>query len=317
MRAQTRPFTIVLMATLATGLILGVLARPSAGAAGADQTLDEAEAALEAAEATQEELTAQLEALEGERDQLLRDLGQRDARRERAIQDLRRARTGAQSLAVLAYMTADDGGGVLDTDELYAETLVRDSADARRQVAAYYQDLRRQAGLAVTNTTERLDDLDARIDGLRRRLDLAVDDIRGAASDLGAAQAEAEARDAAVELADLPTPPTPPSTTSSNSGNSGNSGDSGLWTPIGTVPGGPTPSQWAQLRQCESGGNYQAVSSGGAYRGAYQFDLSTWRSMGGSGDPISASPAEQDHRAQKLWQARGHAPWPVCGRHLR
>lgn len=78
------------------------------------------------------------------------------------------------------------------------------------------------------------------------------------------------------------------------------------------------PSWWlriaAPVAACESGGSPGAVSSGGAYRGKWQFDLGTWASVGGSGDPAAAPEAEQDARAYALWQSRGWAPWPVCGR---
>ena len=66
--------------------------------------------------------------------------------------------------------------------------------------------------------------------------------------------------------------------------------------------------KWAALRQCESGGNYRAINPAGYY-GAYQFDLGTWQSVGGSGRPDLASPAEQDMRAQLLFNSRGWQPW--------
>lgn len=69
----------------------------------------------------------------------------------------------------------------------------------------------------------------------------------------------------------------------------------------------------AAIRACESSGNYGAVSADGLYRGAYQFDRPTWQSVGGSGDPAAASPAEQDARASQLWSQRGSSPWPNCG----
>lgn len=69
----------------------------------------------------------------------------------------------------------------------------------------------------------------------------------------------------------------------------------------------------AAIRACESSGNYAAVSPDGLYRGAYQFDRSTWQSVGGSGDPAAASAAEQDARASQLWSQRGSNPWPNCG----
>ncbi len=69
----------------------------------------------------------------------------------------------------------------------------------------------------------------------------------------------------------------------------------------------------AAIRACESGGDYGAVSSSGTYRGAYQFDYATWQAVGGTGDPAAASPAEQDMRAQMLYDQSGASPWPVCG----
>ena len=73
---------------------------------------------------------------------------------------------------------------------------------------------------------------------------------------------------------------------------------------------------WAKLRGCESGGNYQAISPSGKYRGAYQFDQRTWEAVGGVGDPVDASPEEQDLRARILYSRSGARPWPVCGRYL-
>jgi resuscitation-promoting factor RpfB len=71
---------------------------------------------------------------------------------------------------------------------------------------------------------------------------------------------------------------------------------------------------WAALARCESGGNPRAVNSAGYY-GLYQFSLSTWASVGGSGNPINASPAEQIARAQTLYARGGAGQWG-CGRHL-
>ena len=72
---------------------------------------------------------------------------------------------------------------------------------------------------------------------------------------------------------------------------------------------------WRALRECESSNNYSDRDSA-TYRGAYQFDRQTWRTVGGTGDPADASAAEQDMRALRLYQERGRQPWPVCGRHL-
>lgn len=67
------------------------------------------------------------------------------------------------------------------------------------------------------------------------------------------------------------------------------------------------------IAQCESGGNPRAVDPSGTYRGKYQFDLPTWQSVGGSGDPAAAPEAEQDRRAAILYARSGAATWPVCG----
>ena len=67
------------------------------------------------------------------------------------------------------------------------------------------------------------------------------------------------------------------------------------------------------IASCESGGDPTAVDPSGTYRGKYQFDMSTWASVGGSGDPAAAPEAEQDYRAALLMSQAGSSPWPVCG----
>ena len=73
------------------------------------------------------------------------------------------------------------------------------------------------------------------------------------------------------------------------------------------------PGHLQAIAACESGGDPGAVGGGGLYRGKYQFDLQTWRSVGGAGDPASAPEAEQDRRAAMLYAKAGATPWPVCG----
>ena len=82
----------------------------------------------------------------------------------------------------------------------------------------------------------------------------------------------------------------------------------GLGITAGTASADPTAQDWANIRQCESGGNY-STNTGNGYYGAYQFDLGTWQSMGGSGLPSNASPATQDALALALWRSRGWSPW--------
>jgi hypothetical protein len=72
-----------------------------------------------------------------------------------------------------------------------------------------------------------------------------------------------------------------------------------------------------RAHESDSAGGYQAVSAGGTYRGAYQFDQSTWNNAAGmagrsdlvGGDPAAAAPADQDLLAITLYHAVGSAPW--------
>ena len=73
------------------------------------------------------------------------------------------------------------------------------------------------------------------------------------------------------------------------------------------------PPQLEQVAQCESHGDPHAIGGGGTYRGKYQFDMSTWASVGGHGDPAAAPEAEQDRRAAILYARSGPGQWPVCG----
>lgn len=70
----------------------------------------------------------------------------------------------------------------------------------------------------------------------------------------------------------------------------------------------------ACIRSYEQGAAGYATDTGNGFYGAYQFDLTTWRSVGGTGNPAHASPAEQDARAWALYQSRGLAPWPTPAR---
>lgn len=73
-----------------------------------------------------------------------------------------------------------------------------------------------------------------------------------------------------------------------------------------------TSAQLQRIAQCESGDNPRAVSSSGTYRGEYQFDRATWRSVGGHGDPARASEHEQDRRAAILLRRSHGSAWPNC-----
>jgi hypothetical protein len=69
----------------------------------------------------------------------------------------------------------------------------------------------------------------------------------------------------------------------------------------------------SSIRWCESRNNPRAVGGGGAYRGLYQFSVTTWYVVGGKGDPAAAVRHEQTWRAWLLLSRHGSGHWPVCG----
>lgn len=82
----------------------------------------------------------------------------------------------------------------------------------------------------------------------------------------------------------------------------------------------PSDDLLANLRECESHGDYKAVSGRGTYRGAYQFSQRTWDRVVRTFmptqvgvDPAAAAAFIQDAAARKLWAASGPSSWPVCG----
>ncbi|MGH9094686.1 MAG: transglycosylase family protein, partial [Acidimicrobiales bacterium] len=75
--------------------------------------------------------------------------------------------------------------------------------------------------------------------------------------------------------------------------------------------GGGAAGVWLQLRQCESGNNYQENTGNGVY-GAYQFSTSTWSGLGYPGRRDQAPPAMQDAAAQRLQAQSGWGQWPAC-----
>lgn len=81
---------------------------------------------------------------------------------------------------------------------------------------------------------------------------------------------------------------------------------------------GDIPEPWHSVIDCETGGTFDPaiISPGGDYFGLFQFSLSTWRSVGGSGYPSDASVAEQFDRAQQLQRIAGWDQWPQCAAFL-
>jgi len=82
----------------------------------------------------------------------------------------------------------------------------------------------------------------------------------------------------------------------------------------GTTSGGQAPpagGAWLELRECESGDNYQENTGNGFY-GAYQFAASTWSGLGYPGRPDLEPYWMQDQAAERLQSQSGWSPWPAC-----
>lgn len=81
-----------------------------------------------------------------------------------------------------------------------------------------------------------------------------------------------------------------------------------------------TDDELLRLRMCESTDNYAATNPSGKYRGAYQFDQTTWDDVAERHfpwlvglDPAATEPWWQDAMTRALWSERGRQPWPKCG----
>jgi hypothetical protein len=81
--------------------------------------------------------------------------------------------------------------------------------------------------------------------------------------------------------------------------------------PVAVVAAPPAGGVWLELRECESGDNYQA-DTGNGYYGAYQFSWSTWNDMGYPGRPDEEPYWMQDQAAQRLEVSQGWGQWPSC-----
>jgi Transglycosylase-like domain len=73
----------------------------------------------------------------------------------------------------------------------------------------------------------------------------------------------------------------------------------------------PYDAKLVRMARCESTSRW-FLNTGNGFYGGLQFDLSTWRSVGGSGYPHRNTILEQKYRAVKLIKRRGYGPWPRC-----
>jgi resuscitation-promoting factor RpfA len=75
-----------------------------------------------------------------------------------------------------------------------------------------------------------------------------------------------------------------------------------------------TESQWDNVAQCESGGNWH-INTGNGYYGGLQFAQGTWVGHGGQNYAARADLAtksEQIAIAEKVLASQGWGAWPVC-----
>jgi hypothetical protein len=78
----------------------------------------------------------------------------------------------------------------------------------------------------------------------------------------------------------------------------------------------PTGDVWWRLAQCESSGDQHAHSPSGTYHSYFQWSLTTWASLGMTGDPHNYSYAVQLAAARRLQARSGWGQWPACSSRL-
>ena len=277
-------------------LIVGALAGPvsavaQAESAGAPLTVAEARQRVAETDARLVEGDARLAQLEAERDQIDAQHADLSVRQVELARQLEGAKRDLRQLAVTAYIAggpAGDSQRLLEVDQfaesVWRSALIEGQAERTLAAAQRYDEL-------LANADDAVRELVTRVDQNRAKIEQAtLDHFYASISDKEAEQelVTATTRERLAKArAIAPT--------------------------VADAGGGDA---WAKLRACESGGNYQAISPSGKYRGAYQFDQRTWEGVGGVGDPVDASPEEQDLRARILYSRSGSRPWPVCGRYL-
>ena len=226
---------------------------------------------------------------EGEFDALVAEAADLVGREQVLIRDVIESRNRAADFLVVSYMTGHFGALnaellALDhlIDALYLQTLIEARVRAVADAYSEYERLLEEAGNRLLLVVDRIDVVHRDIQLAQRDIPLLEERLAEARWVASIAEIHGEAD---RELA--------------RRGRSD-----------------PTPAQWAALRDCESTNNY-LINTGNGYYGAYQFDQSTWESVGGTGRPHWAEPVVQDARARLLYARRGWPPWPICGRHLR
>ncbi len=305
---------------LTTAALLAVTGGASAGADQQQSVLD-ARAQLKAATAVRTKAEAAVADLEARRDVLTEKVTTSSTESSAIAIAVAKSSRLARDEAVRAYIAAGaeapfaislDAKGALDAS--VRTDLLAHSATTASNAAAELQRLREQNDPVLVRLGEQLADVERQLAAANSDLIQAAAfeaDAERAVADATARDRTARARatqDAAARLVSTasPSPAAPLSAAPAAPG-----------VLPDVTPGGPSPKAWAKLRECEANGSYTVVSASGKYRGAYQFDVRSWRAVGGTGDPAAAPPAEQDLRASLLYASQGARAWPHCGRHLR
>jgi hypothetical protein len=296
---------VVMGAVLAGGLPASAQAQ-----AQSTTTVAQARGALGAARATRQQAEQRRASLHPARTRLGAKLAASSAEVNAIAEQLAAARQSVRDRAVEAFVS---GGDMAQIEALFGTDHVEDAsarsaillnqADSAKDAADVFLRMKQENDPAVVALAASFDDLARRIDEARSDVLQASALEADAERALGAARMSASAaapRSTVATGRPVAHPTARPAARATAPRRAVTSGGDG----------------WAALVRCESGGDYSAVSSSGRYRGAYQFDQSTWESVGGTGDPAAAAPAEQDARARMLFEQRGARAWPHCGRLL-
>ncbi len=307
-------------ASVLVGLAAPVGSEPLAGAdpvAVGRQKVAAAAAARQRAESRLAQVVSRRTALE----QRSRELDGADAASTEALAGARRQ---VRELAVAAFI---DGGRTellqasLTPDEAavvaWRVGMVSGGADTVSDAVDHFEALRSANDPEQEQVASELDAVRSEEEQARSDLVQSSAAERDATAALDASRREQAAARAAraSSAAVAPTPRAPAAPGRRSTARPSPSSSSAAGLGVRSSGGAPTAEEaafLARVRQCESRGNYQIVSSTGRYRGAYQFSVETWRGVGGSGDPAAASPAEQDARALALLRLQGKRAWPVC-----
>ena len=258
--------------------------------------------------------------LQHTQDELRAQIARASTETEAVTTQLAAAREVARVRAVDAYVnggTADQLTAFLrsgEIDDASARTAIMSSqAHSAVEAADAFQKLKEENDPKVVALAERLHGVSRELTDAQS--DLLQAEAQQADAELGVTAArQAEQRASVARLAAAQ-----PATATGSSARTGG----GTVTAADPASGSGLGAAWAALRKCESGGNYQAVSGSGRYRGAYQFDQRTWDSVAATVlpdyigvDPAAAPPSVQDTMAKTLYAQRGSRPWPHCGSHL-